>query len=260
MKTNYLQRNRPTRANFKNAIIVIAVFILVFLLLSIFKSSLLFTLSPMWNLRQTVLNESGDLFSFFRTKNSLIDENRFLKQQLQSQQSLLVSYNSLNQNYNTLLKDLGQAPEEVKIAAGVLTSPPQSLYDVLIVDAGKNKEIQSGAPVILPFGILIGNIASISDKTSQVVLFSSYGIKTEAILERTGTPVTLTGQGGGNYTIRVPRDIYVVNGDRVLSPGLNPRMLAVIEDVSSVSTDSFKRVLAQIPGGIYQIRFIYILK
>jgi len=260
MKTNYLQRNRASRGNFKNAVIVISVFILGFLLLTIFKTSVLFALSPLWNLRQTVINESGDLFSFFRTKNSLIDENRFLKQQLESQQSLLTSYNSLNQNYNELLKNLGQLPNTAKIAAGVLTSPPQSLYDVLIIDVGKDKGIQNGAQVILPFGVLVGSITGISDKTSQVTLFSSYGIKTEAILERTGTPITMTGQGGGNYIIRVPRDIEVISGDRIMSPGLNPRLLASIEDVSSVSTDSFKRVLAQIPGGVHQIRFIYVLK
>lgn len=260
MKTNYLQRNKPIRGNFKNAIIVIAVFVLGFLLLTIFKTSALFSLSPLWNLRQTVLNESEDLFSFFRSKNSLIDENRFLKQQLESQLSLLVSYNSLNQNYNTLLKDLGQIPKEAKIAAGVLTSPPQSIYDVLIIDAGKDKGVQNGALVILPFGISIGSVTGISDKTSQITLFSSYGIKTEATLERTGTPVTLTGQGGGNYIIRVPRDIEVVKGDRVVSPGLNPRLIAVVEDVSSLSTDSFKRVIADIPGGVHQIHFIYILK
>jgi cell shape-determining protein MreC len=260
MKTNYLQRNKSTRSNFKNAIIVIAVFILGFLIFSIFKTRVLFSLSPLWNLKQTVLNESSDLVSFFRSKNALIDENRFLKQQLLSQQSLLVSYNALNQNYTTLLKDLGQLPKEVKIAAGVITTPPQSIYDVLIIDAGKDKGVFNGSQVILPFGALIGSVTGISEKTSQITLYSSYGIKTEAILERTQTPVTLTGQGGGNYMIRVPRDIEVIKGDRILSPGLNPRILATIEDISAVSTDSFKRVQAQIPGGIYQIRFVYILK
>ena len=260
MKTNYLPRNRSNNGNFKNAIIVISIFIVGFLFLSIFKTSLLFSISPLWNLRQNIIDESTDFFSFFKSKNALLDENRFLKQRLQSQENLLVSYNSLNQKYNDLLSDLGQMPKEAKVAAGVLTSPPQSLYDVLVIDAGKDRGVFNGSYVIEPFGALIGSITGVSDKTSQITLYSSYGVKTEAILERTQTPITLIGQGGGNFVIRVPRDVEVFKGDRILSPGLNPRFLAVVEDVSSVSTDSFKRVLAQIPGGIYSIRFVYVLK
>ncbi len=260
MKTNYLPRNRTNSGNFKNAIIVIAIFIVGFLFLSIFKTSVLFSVSPFWNLREKILEESIDLVSFFRTKNSLIEENKFLKQRLQSQENLLVSYNSLNQTHTNLLSNLGQMPKEAKVAAGIITSPPQSLYDVLIIDAGKDREILNGEYVIEPFGALIGSITGVSDKTSQVTLYSSYGVKTEAILERSQTPVTLIGQGGGNFIIRIPRDIEAIKGDRVVSPGLNPKLLAVVEDVSSVSTDSFKRVMAQIPGGIYSIRFVYVLK
>ncbi len=260
MKTNYLPRNRQNSGNFKNAVIVIAIFIVGFLFFSIFKTSILFSISPLWNLRQNILEESSDLFSFFRTKDTLIEENRFLKQRLQSQENLLVSYNSLNQTYKDLLSNLGQTPKDAKVAAGILTSPPQSLYDVLIIDAGKDRGVMTGSYVVEPFGALVGSITGVSDRTSQVTLYSSYGVKTEAILERTQTPVTLTGQGGGNFIIKIPRDVEAVKGDRVLSPGLNPRFLAVVEEVSSVSTDSFKRVLAQIPGGIYSIRFVYVLK
>jgi cell shape-determining protein MreC len=260
MKTIYLQKNRSNKSNFKNALIILGVFILGFLLLSIFKTSVLFSLSPIWNLKQIVLNESVDLVSFFRSKDSLINENKFLKEQLRSQETLLVSFNALNNNYTNLLQDLGQLPKEVKVAAGVLTTPPQSLYDVLVIDAGSDKGVFTGSQVTLPFGALIGNITAVSDKTSQVTLLSSFGVKTEAVLERSQTPVTLTGQGGGNIVIRVPRDIEVVKGDRVISPGLNPRFLGAVEEISSVSTDSFKRVVSVIPGGIYQIRFVYVLK
>jgi cell shape-determining protein MreC len=260
MKTNYLPRNRTSSGNFKNAVIVIAIFIVGFLFLSIFKTSVLFSMSPLWNLREKILEESIDLVNFFRTKNSLIEENKFLKQRLQSQENLLISYNSLNQTHKNLLSNLGQMPKEAKVAAGIITSPPQSLYDVLVIDAGKDREIFNGEYVIEPFGALIGSITGVSDKTSQVTLYSSYGVKTEAILERSQTPITLIGQGGGNFMVRIPRDIEAIKGDRIVSPGLNPKLLGVIEDVSSVSTDSFKRVMAQIPGGIYSIRFVYVLK
>ncbi len=257
---NFLQKNRRNENNKQKILTTVIIFLLGFGIFSLFNSSILVGISPLWNLRKDIINKSKDLVSFFHTKNSLIEENRLLKDKLNAEESLLYSYRSLEETNNHLLADLGRLPTDAKVAAGILVRPPQSAYDILVLDAGEKEGLKIGNSVILPFGPVIGTISKITSESSEVTLFSTNGIKTEAIFERGETPVTLVGQGGGNFEVQLPRDIPVEKGDRVLSYGISSRLLGVVEDISAISTDSFKRVKVRTPQNFYSLRFVYVLK
>ncbi|MDQ3089606.1 MAG: rod shape-determining protein MreC [bacterium] len=260
MKTNFLQRNRPTQTNKKKILIVISIFIFGFIFTTLLKGSVLRIFSPLWQLRGEVLSEKNDLVSFFKSRNSLIEENKILKERLSSQEGLVGSFNALESIHDSLLAQTGNPPIEQKIAGGVISRPPQSFYDVITVDVGGESGINIGNKVILPFGALIGEVTKSLSKTSQITLFSTYGKETEAILERGEVPVTITGLGGGNFEIKIPRDISIEKDDRILSKGLDPRLLAIVKDVTAESTDSFKKVIAVTPTSIYSLRYVYIQK
>ncbi len=260
MKTNFLQRNRPTSSNKKKILIVISIFIFGFIFTTFFKGSVLEIFSPLWQLRAEVLGEKNAFISFFKSRNSLIEENKILKERLISQEGLVGSFNALESIHNSLLLQTGNPSNEQKIAAGVISRPPQSFYDVIIIDIGNENGINVGNKVILPFGALIGEVTKSLSKTSQITLFSTYGKETEAILERGEVPITITGLGGGNFEIKIPRDISIEKDDRILSKGLDPRLIAIVEDITAESTDSFKKVIAVTPNSIYSLRYVYILK
>lgn len=260
MRTNFLQKNRRHENNRQKIFLVVIIFLLGYGFFSLFNSSILIGVTPLWNLRNEIINKSQDFASFFSSRNSLVEENRSLKDKLAAEESLLYSYRTLETTNERLLQELGRLPTEVKVAAGVMMRPPQSLYDVLVIDAGSKEGIVISNQVILPFGVGLGTISKVNRDSSEVTLYTSYGIKTEAVLERGEVPVTLIGQGGGNFIIELPRDIPSEVGDRVLSYGLSPRLLGVVEEISAQSTDSFKRVLVKTPQSFYSLRFVYVLK
>ena len=142
--------------------------------------------------------------------------------------------------------------------AAVLTRPPQTPYDVILIDVGSNASITSGSEVSLPEGPILGTVSEVFSKKAKVKLFSTSGEETNAILERGSVPVILVGRGGGNFKITLSRDITVEKGDRILSADVFSRLLAVVEDVSVNSTDSFKEILAKSPANLFSLRFVFV--
>jgi cell shape-determining protein MreC len=152
----------------------------------------------------------------------------------------------------------GRKPSRETIIAGVLTHPPQTPYDVIIIDAGSNDAIEEGKAVYLPEGPSLGVVSEVSNSNSRVRLFSSSGEKTNAVLERHNVPVELEGLGAGNFRLMLPRDAEVEVGDRILSPDISSRLLAVVGDISRSPTDSFKEVRAKSPANIFILRFVFV--
>jgi len=140
----------------------------------------------------------------------------------------------------------------------VLTYPPQTPYDIIIIDAGSNDSLVLGSEVSMPEGPLLGVVSEVFPRRAKVKLFSTNGEETGAVLERNNMPVTLEGTGGGNFRISLPRDIAIERGDRILSRSMSSSLLAVVEEVSVEPTDSFKEILAKSPTNIFSLRFVFI--
>ena len=159
---------------------------------------------------------------------------------------------------NILLELVGRKQKSNMVVAAVLTHPPQTPYDVIIIDAGSNESLAVGSEVSLPEGSILGIISEVFPKSARVKLFSAGGEETNAVLERNNVPVTLVGSGGGNFKLTLPRDIAIEKGDRILSPDITSRLLATVGEVSVRPTDSFKEVLAKGPTNIFALRFVFI--
>lgn len=100
--------------------------------------------------------------------------------------------------------------------AQVLARPPQSPYDVLLINKGSNQEIEVGATVWWPPGVFLGEVVEVRPNNSLVRLVSSSGTRHAG---RFGsTIVTETeGQGGGGMRATVPADAEVATGTLVVS-------------------------------------------
>lgn len=71
--------------------------------------------------------------------------------------------------------------------------------------------------------------------------------------------VTLEGRGGGNFRIKLPREVESLVGDRVVSADIGYSLVGVVESVESQPTDAFKEVLVSSPTNIFDIRFVKVL-
>jgi cell shape-determining protein MreC len=194
--------------------------------------------------------------SYFRSKRSLEEENRILKEKLALSEELVSrarTFGEQNEFYQSLLG----TNTAYKIGA-VLVRPPQSPYDVLIVDKGGNDGVSVGSQVYSPEYILIGSVFEVEKDLSRIRLFSSPGEKVNAVLERHQVPVVLEGNGGGNFKIVLNRDTAVEVGDRIITAGAAAELIAVVGDINMSPTDAHKEVLARLPINGNLLRFVQI--
>lgn len=185
-------------------------------------------------------------------------ENVALKERLSALEFEILSLSGVRAQEQTLMALFGRRRVANTIIATVLTYPPQTPYDIIIIDAGAQDSLTLGAEVSLPEGPILGKISEVFAKQSRVMLFSTASEETNAVLERNNVPVTLVGAGAGNFRIMIPRAVAVEKGDRILSADITARLLAVVGEVSMGSTDSFKEVLANSPINILAIRFVFV--
>jgi len=256
MKTNFLPRNR--RRNSRRELVVVgAVLIVAIGAFSLFGNMLTGIFAPLWHSTFYAHTGISNIVGSLRSKDALIAENGALKEQLASDEELIVSLRSVASSRDELLRQFGRVPAGI-IAAGVLVHPPETPYDILIADAGENLNVRQGSAVFTPEGALIGAVTDVFARTSRIKLYSSSSERTDAVLERGQAAVTLVGRGGGNMSFTLPRDSAVEAGDRVQSPRLEAPLVGVVEDVEVSPTDSQKTVFVRSPENPSDIRSILI--
>jgi cell shape-determining protein MreC len=184
---------------------------------------------------------------FWRMKNSTLTAENI---------SLAQSNNLAQQNI--FLELAGRKPVEHVIVATVLSRPPQTPYDVIMIDAGANESLTINSIVSLSDGVALGVVSEVFPTSAKVKLFSTSGQEINAILERDSIPITMVGGGGGNFRFTLPRDINIEIGDRILSADIMARPLATVGAVNVQPTDSFKQVLAISPANIFTLRFVFV--
>lgn len=146
---------------------------------------------------------AGELDTLKVQNNTLANENVALTQQVQGLQQLTGTSTALSGS----------------ITAGVLVRPPTSPYDTLIAGAGSVVGVKKGAYVYGAGDVPLGQVESVNNNSSRVVLFSTAGRATDGWLGQTHTPVTLMGLGAGAYSAQLPKGSLVSVGDFVYVSG-----------------------------------------
>lgn len=223
-----------------------------------FEGTIVSIVSPVWKAQVPLTRILANAGAFFSSRQALFKENSILKEKvfsLEAEVSLLVGQQIQE---DALMALLGRKSAPEAIIASVLTHPPQTPHDILIIDSGSNDLITSGDRVLLPDGPILGTISEVFPRSAKVKLFSTVGEETNAVLERGNIPVVLTGAGGGNFRISLPRDVEVKIGDRILSTDISAHLLAVVGDVSAQPTDSLQMILAKSPVNIFSLHFVFV--
>lgn len=194
-----------------------------------------------------VSHSLASFVGFLRSRKAIIDENRELKANLETAELLILQKDILTKENNELKALLGRINPKDTILGSVLSRPPRSPYDVLIIDAGTEESVQQGDAVLAPGDIVLGKIVEVYAHTSKAQLYSTAGEVTEVIVERTNIPVEVTGQGGGSFAARVPREVDIVKGDILIMPGISKKILGIVGEIESSPKDSFQEVFIKSP-------------
>lgn len=194
------------------------ILVLIFAVLRFLLPGTLITVAkPFWFAGTSLTAGVGNVGSFFTDKTDLANH----RDQLLAENAVYFAKNAaLDARVKDLERLLGDRTEPVGgILAGVLSRPPVSAYDVLIVDAGSDAGVSVGSRADGPGGMPLGAVESVTKTSARILLYSTPAKETESWIGDARIPVTLVGEGSGAMSAVVAREAGIVVGDLVYASG-----------------------------------------
>ena len=173
--------------------------------------------APLWKAGDAITKTTDQLFSGFKTKQTLIEE---LTQAQQERNELLQENKTLAAKMSDIQKVVQGAEEKnITLVAGVIARAPLSPYETLTIQLEQTSTPVANALVVGPGGVPLGTIAEAHDSIAQVRLFSEKGRITEGWIGDSKLPATLIGSGTGSFETTLPIAAAVAVNDAVYLPG-----------------------------------------
>jgi rod shape-determining protein MreC len=190
------------------------------------------------------------------SKRSLIAENDRLRSEMVSFEPSLIMLDSLRKENDTLRALLGRHTSSRMILATVLSRPPFSPYDSLIIDTGTDIGVAVGDMVYASTDVLLGDISDVYAHTAKVNLFSSPGRKFPVLVGPSALQIEAEGRGGGNFRVVLPVEVGVEKGDPVRFAQSKSNIVGVIEEIEIDSADSLQEILFKMPLSLSEISYV----
>lgn len=217
-------------------------------------------LKPFLYIRSSVVQSITNTFSYFASKKTLTSENESLRSKLALFELQKTEYDLLAKENAMLKESFGRDSDRNMVLARILSKPPISPYDTLALDIGLTHGVALGSVVYTPSGGAVGTVGDISSTKSFVTLFSNPGTETELVLLRTGTHLTVRGEGGATMRVDVPRDADVVWGDVFTLPHIDPSVVGSVYYIDSEHENAFKSVYIRFPGNVWNSTYVLVEK
>jgi cell shape-determining protein MreC len=215
--------------------------------------------NPIMTVGKNLGNKFSSIGSAVSFKKLIIAENKDLKTQLGETVAKTANYNSILEENVKLKEILNRKQWNANLILGnILSQKNQSIYSSVLIDLGINDGIIEGQRVFAWGNIPIGKIAQVEANSSKVVLYSSPGERTEAIISGSAMSsfVELVGRGGGNFEIILPRDFVLAEGTEIVLPGAYPYLLGTVKTIISDPRDAFQKALIVSPVNVQELKFV----
>lgn len=243
MMMNYRRKNKK-----KLLIVFFALLLIIgfsFLHINWPQSSVRYISRPIISVKNFFVSPFKNIFTTFRDKKDLENKISQLEDELEK-----LKISSLSQNKMELDRISNG------IVLEVLSRPPFSIYDTLILSKN-NQDVQVG-DLVFAKGAYIGEISEIDLNTAIVKLRSSSGEKT--VVRVAGVDIEAEGHGGGQFQIKIPKDLEINVGDAVIVPSLNNILLGEVGSIEEDLIGTFKTVYFNIPVSFQSIDFVTVIK
>ena len=262
---SYLLDKKQKIKKFKRVGIALAILLVLFYfrvgVLGGLSTATHFIFKPVLVVGNSIVNTFGGFGAYFSSKKSLTLENENLKAQILASEADRANYTAVVDENNQMKEILGRKAEKIDlILSSILSKPNRSPYDTLVIDIGVKDGAYVGQKVFALGNIPIGKISEIYESTSKVVLFSSPGEKTDVFVVGQNTTMQLTGRGGGNFEMILPRDFVIAQGAEVVLPGITSQVVGVVQTILSDPRDSYQKALLSSPVNIFQLKSVEVEK
>jgi cell shape-determining protein MreC len=155
---------------------------------------------------------------------------------------------------------LGRKQSGSYVLATILVKPGRSLYDTVVIDAGSEEGIRPEALVYAYQTVPVGTVTAVSAHSATVTLFTTSGQKTNGRIEGKNIDVELVGRGGGNFELKVPRDVTLMPDMTVLLPGLRTSVVAVVAKSITDARDPVQTFLLTSPVNINELNSVEVAR
>ncbi len=261
---NYPLKSKPKRGNGRQIILVTVLFLIISATLFLFPNairSMSYGIArPFWVVGDVVSKPFTQVHDFFTFKSSLVAENNSIKDELSRLKLKEIDYDAILQENQTLKESLGRTTSGTRVLARILSKPPQSPYDTFVIDAGSSEGLTPGNKVYLSDTTIIGLVTNVTTHTSLVELFSSGNKTLQTSNSRTGATFSITGIGGANMKIEVPKDTDILWGDVFIYPGLSTSVIGSVYYIDTNSQSSFKTAYIRMPGNVFSSQSVFVEK
>lgn len=181
-------------------------------------------------------------------------ENSELKEKIESLKAEIFSCQYLQ-------KENSESSQKY-IFGSVISRPPQSPYDVLVIDIGSENGVSAGMEVTAYGDILLGHVAEVFPKISKVKLVSFPKEETNALIQLNSTgewiSVNVVGIGGENFEIKLPSTLEIKSGDQIITTGTHPLLLGVVEKIEVNLSESMQKIFFRLPVNLQYLRYAYV--
>ncbi|MEK7085011.1 MAG: rod shape-determining protein MreC [Patescibacteria group bacterium] len=148
-------------------------------------------------------------------------------------------------------------PNDTAKTAVVVSIPPQSPYDIIVIGRGEQDGIRKGEKVFAGQALL-GFVDEIGRHHAKVKLISYPKLATEAFLEPHSLNVTLEGYGGLNMVFMAPQDLEIKIGDRVISNTSPAYLIGEVGYIKSKESEPLQTVYIRPPVNLRHLRSVEI--
>ncbi len=219
------------------------------------SSSIAVIMYPVHSVNTWLTESSASIPVFVRTRQSLGDEIKVLKNSLTIASRTDLTQQRLFEENNRLRKLLDIDNEE-RIVAAILARPDELPYDLLQIDRGQDHGVEVGAPVFTGKDVVIGLVVHVTATYSFIELVTTPGFKSTAFISGPDVVVEMEGMGGGVARVRVPQGVPLAVDNLVYLPSVEPAVFGRISYVENTPTqpEQYGFISPEISlSGLYQV-------
>ncbi len=227
-----------------------------------------YVLSPFLKMEKNFDDWREKISTGFKEKKSLLEENNNLREKkvelemriasleiIDKENAELKSFFAVFNSTTTLKAELKKT-----LLASVIFRPPQTPYDIIIIDAGAEEGIKEGYIVAAFENVLLGYVEDVFADTAKIRLISSFGEETSALMDPSKAPVIVIGKGGENFEITLPAAVPAETGNKIITLGKQPMLIGIIERIEHPENSPFQKIMFRLPVNIQYLSKVFVSK
>ena len=223
-----------------------------------FKNLAILTARPFWSAQDYVMDTAGSAMTSLRSRTDLLNENAQLNQKVQEQAAAIILNQSLQAENDELKAAFGRENHRNLLLVSTLSAPGVSAYDTVLIDGGVDLGIKMGNSVYFSSTTAAGYIVELYATTALVRLYSHPEEETAVSVGEKRFFSKATGQGSGNFTVKLPHDSGLKEGDLVMVPGTPAAVLGVVGIIEMDVAKSLQVAWIRSPHNASQTHFLYV--